>query len=661
MVSSGSPPTMLVVIRKRSWEDHVTHRSGLQYSYDDLDLVCCHGVSGDGPRLASEGSKQGRRERCASMPECCHRPRPDGLNNGSGHKLEFVTSVNVEDNGDHSEPGHVMSAGDFDSTVVPVFQAELVDGSDVAVDDDDLTRRLTESEPGGMPDAGVDSVGIQSHCDLGNGILQPKPNIICTADSGHEDEDDIEDGTDDNEHPNVVDDRVAIIVQSVSVDEGQRVSICPDNGFSLAFSVGEKTGRHSELLETMADHTDGQVGLPEPLVDTQTQSPHTEVEPREDLSTLDESNITDPGKRTGVIQPAAILDSSNKPEYNSDVISDVNVEILEASVADVMEGEAMGVDVESKALEWKAEDSVEGADGLNVQRKMYESGDKFTKNTSGGLGSKDSTCSEELTSAVTAQGQHSDGGSKLNTIHEMNQSEAEDDSVLLGRQGASDMGISTSPAARLPNMDTLSQPTCPEANEPLLERCHGNQAPVKQLGESPVLEAADGPKEQDRPGDTQAVIHGDTQAVTEVIEEVTHPGNHGNTHLGDKASDVKREARCGDDKGEDHVVKLRTRKSSREEQERSRLDSMVLLLMKLDQLDQEIDTALSASSSSSTSSMAITPTLRRHHLRPLSASQPISLSAPQPLSLSAPQPFSVSQSLSAAQSPSHGQTGEGKK
>ncbi|XP_029605320.1 rho GTPase-activating protein 7 isoform X2 [Salmo trutta] len=744
MVSCGSAPTMLVTIRKRSWEDHVTHRSGLQYSYDDLDLVCCHGVNGNGPRLASEGSKQGRRERCASMPECCHRPRPDGLNNGPGHTLEFVTSVNVEDNGNHSEPGHMMSAGDFDSTVVPVFQAVLVDGTDVAVDDDDdLTGRLTESEPGGMPDAGEDSVGSQSHCDLGNGILQPKSNIICTADSGRKDEDDIEDGTDENEHTNVVDDRVAIVVQSVSVDEGQRVSICPDNGFSLAFSVGERTGRHPELLERMADHTDGQVGLPEPLVDTQTQSPHTEVEPREDLSTLDESNITDPGKRTGATQPAAILNSSNKPECNSDVISDVNVEILEAPVADVMEGEAMEEDVESKALEWKAEDSVEDADGLNVQRKMYESRDKFdqilrgqravsvdgrqteqeqhdsmrtddgceiaqdqtvlrkedvdmvemegtrgeeralemgrektpedkasvesvnalcvtvqrsedldrrplagqqnlesskmdgiqkrttiedtdrpmiqvhsddltVENRSSGLGSKDSTCSEELTSAVTAQGQHSDGGSKLDTIHEINQSE-EYNSVLLGRQGASDMGIPTSPAARLPNMDTLSQPTCPkEANETLLERCHGNQAPVKQLCESPVLEAAAGQKEQDRPGDTQA--------ITEAIEEVAHPGNHGNTHLGDKASDVKREAKCGDDKGEDHVVKLRARKSSREEQERSRLDSMVLLLMKLDQLDQEIDTALSASSSSSSSSsMAITPTLRRHHRRSLSA------------------------------------------
>ncbi|CAB1327354.1 unnamed protein product, partial [Coregonus sp. 'balchen'] len=669
---------MLVSIRKKSWEDHVTHRSGLQYSYDDLDLVCCHGVSGDGPRLASGGSKQGRRERCASMPECCHRPRHDGLNDGQGHALEFVTSVNMEDNGDRFAPGHVMSAGDFDSTVFPVFQAELVDGSDGAVVDDDLTGRLTEFEPGRMPDAVEDSVSSQSHCDLGNGILQPKPNIICTADSGHEDEDDIEDGTDDNEHPDVVDDRVAIAVQSFSVDEGQRVSICPDNGVSLAFSVGEQTGRHPELLETTANHTDGQGGLPEPLEDTQTQSPHTELEPREDLSTLDESIIT------GAIQPAAILDTSKNPEGDSDVISDVHAEILEAPVADVMEGDVMEEDVKRKALDRKNEDSVEDADGLNVQRKDYESRDKFdqiprgqravsvdgsqteqdqhdsvrtddgcemaqdqtvlgkedvdmvemegtrgeeralemgrektpedkasvasvnascvtaqrseeldrrplagqqnferskidgiqewttvedtehpmiqvhsddltVKNTSGGL------VSEDLTSAVTTEGQHSDGGSKLDTIHEMNHFEAEDDSVLLGRQGDSDMGISTSPAARLPNMaadpkmDTLSQPTCPgEANEPVPERCHGNQAPVKQLGESPVVEAVDGQKEQDRPSDTQA--------TTEAIEEVVQPGNPGNTHLGDKASDVKREASRGDDKREDHVVKLRARK-----------------------------------------------------------------------------------------------------
>ncbi len=49
---------MPVAIRKRSWEDHVTPRTGLPYSYDDLDLVCCH--------------VRYQRGRCASMPECGH-------------------------------------------------------------------------------------------------------------------------------------------------------------------------------------------------------------------------------------------------------------------------------------------------------------------------------------------------------------------------------------------------------------------------------------------------------------------------------------------------------------------------------------------------------------------------------------------------------------
>ncbi|XP_038625170.1 rho GTPase-activating protein 7 isoform X1 [Tachyglossus aculeatus] len=70
-----------------------------------------------------------------------------------------------------------------------------------------------------------------------------------------------------------------------------------------------------------------------------------------------------------------------------------------------------------------------------------------------------------------------------------------------------------------------------------------------------------------------------------------------------------------------HVpVRLRKRKESgREDHHRSRLDSMVLLIMKLDQLDQDIESALSASSSSppgssppGTSPLS-TPTCPRRH------------------------------------------------
>ncbi|XP_040346042.1 rho GTPase-activating protein 7 isoform X1 [Herpailurus yagouaroundi] len=58
----------------------------------------------------------------------------------------------------------------------------------------------------------------------------------------------------------------------------------------------------------------------------------------------------------------------------------------------------------------------------------------------------------------------------------------------------------------------------------------------------------------------------------------------------------------------DNPVRLRKRKEIREDRDRARLDSMVLLIMKLDQLDQDIENALSTSSSPSG-----TPTnLRRH-------------------------------------------------
>ncbi|XP_025750513.1 rho GTPase-activating protein 7 isoform X6 [Manacus vitellinus] len=59
----------------------------------------------------------------------------------------------------------------------------------------------------------------------------------------------------------------------------------------------------------------------------------------------------------------------------------------------------------------------------------------------------------------------------------------------------------------------------------------------------------------------------------------------------------------------DSQVKLRKRKEIAEDRDRSRLDSMVLLIMKLDQLDQDIENALSASSSPSS-----TPIYKRRHI-----------------------------------------------
>ncbi|XP_015281805.1 PREDICTED: rho GTPase-activating protein 7 [Gekko japonicus] len=63
----------------------------------------------------------------------------------------------------------------------------------------------------------------------------------------------------------------------------------------------------------------------------------------------------------------------------------------------------------------------------------------------------------------------------------------------------------------------------------------------------------------------------------------------------------------------DSQVILRKRKEAREGRDQSRLDSMVLLILKLDQLDQDIENALSSGSSPSS-----TPTHPRRHIHILS-------------------------------------------
>uniref|UniRef100_A0A4W4G509 Uncharacterized protein n=1 Tax=Electrophorus electricus TaxID=8005 RepID=A0A4W4G509_ELEEL len=73
---------MPVALRKRSWEDHVTPHWGTRYSYDDLDLICWHGVVDGG------GPSTGPRERCASMPECRRRRPAVGSRTEAGDRAE---------------------------------------------------------------------------------------------------------------------------------------------------------------------------------------------------------------------------------------------------------------------------------------------------------------------------------------------------------------------------------------------------------------------------------------------------------------------------------------------------------------------------------------------------------------------------------------------
>lgn len=113
---------MLVAIRKRSWEEHVTHPPGLKYSYDDLDLVCSHGVDSDGVWIGPGALKQGRRTRCASVPEGCSLSTEDvgQIRFGAASLVDDVIesehrmvtehnekrSLDLQDSSHSSEPQH---------------------------------------------------------------------------------------------------------------------------------------------------------------------------------------------------------------------------------------------------------------------------------------------------------------------------------------------------------------------------------------------------------------------------------------------------------------------------------------------------------------------------------------------------------------------------
>uniref|UniRef100_A0A1A8J059 Deleted in liver cancer 1 n=1 Tax=Nothobranchius kuhntae TaxID=321403 RepID=A0A1A8J059_NOTKU len=117
-----------------------------------------------------------------------------------------------------------------------------------------------------------------------------------------------------------------------------------------------------------------------------------------------------------------------------------------------------------------------------------------------------------------------------------------------------------------------------------------NQTSDHYIHESPASEVADGHREHHRQGGP----------MVSAMEEVdgTSSSAVNDTHMSGSGFSGAHES--GDQK-EDSTVKVRMRK-----REHARLDSMVLLLMKLDQLDQEIENALSATSAPPTSIGAIT-------------------------------------------------------
>lgn len=254
---------MPVAIRKRSWEEHVTHSSGSQYSYDDLDLVCCrHVVAAEGPWVGAEAFKQGRRTRCASMPEG-RRQLPAGE-----PALTVEETASVSNDGIGSKEPRLMKG----NVKVPQdLEEESVCGPRDLLDVDVLRGA---SEEDGLRAANSGSVA----------------NIFCNAARGND--------------PSGCDS----ILKSphVAGEEPQCATILSNNGPPLSGSAADQPGDHPDDQEgTKEGHVAGHSGpvetsdrspnqfsaaAPQPQADLQ----HVEEEEEISASRVEDTHVTSP-------------------------------------------------------------------------------------------------------------------------------------------------------------------------------------------------------------------------------------------------------------------------------------------------------------------------------------------------------------------------------
>nr|XP_043885202.1 rho GTPase-activating protein 7 isoform X1 [Solea senegalensis] len=681
---------MPVAIRKRSWEEHVTHRSGLQYSYDDLDLVCCHGVDSKGPWMGGGASKQGRRTRCASLPEGCHQLPTElthevtasAVNDDSGIQ-QLKISLDLQDESVHELP---------------------------SVEDDDFSERATLYVP-----SQTTNIGISGEFPCSNNDMYSS-NLSCATVSKTLIERTIngegEVSTESSQSSNICNDDNVFKRPHIFHEEQQCISISSNNGFPLSGSAGVQPGKHPDHQETKESHTQGYSKPSEISEATLNWSSASELEPQTDLPDVEEERISTcdhacahvnlpfgvPHSSVDVMEGGDVMSPANKTAAGEPVMTLVvegkrnhGVSQSEDS-ADKLDGlndletlsENAGVKLHSKDIGGGEQDH-HGCTGVldqagaceisyqtsleqcnieiarmnvpegkesaqtgsrekpaQVRYRQISSSDICLKGkcssmtvssekANSGYSEKDSTekniakCADQYVGTTTSISQPTDDNnissvskeltfcedqtitqslesstSELDTILEVSCVEPGDTPVpdsprniyLNINQNPDAQHSHTNDKHAVSEQHTQNLPSCSvEVYDELPpEGIHGNQASGCYFGESLACEVADVQREHHRPGATVSRM--------DEIKEAVHAVTSIDAHLSSPVSDETKEP--GDLK-EDNVVKVRMRK-----REHARLDSMVLLLMKLDQLDQEIENALSA-----TSSMDSTPTLHR--------------------------------------------------
>ncbi|KAM5173674.1 rho GTPase-activating protein 7 isoform 1-T3 [Callospermophilus lateralis] len=124
---------MSAAIRKRSWEEHVAQRVAQPFSSDDCNRVCHHGLVADSLQASMEKDATlnvGRKEKCASLPDCCHGPE---LRDFPGRPMGHI-SKEVDENDSHESKDQFLSLEASTETLVHVSDEDT--DSDLYLVDD---------------------------------------------------------------------------------------------------------------------------------------------------------------------------------------------------------------------------------------------------------------------------------------------------------------------------------------------------------------------------------------------------------------------------------------------------------------------------------------------------------------------------------------------
>ncbi|AWP05603.1 Hypothetical protein SMAX5B_007281 [Scophthalmus maximus] len=510
---------MPVAIRKRSWEEHVTHPSGLQYSYDDLDLVCCHGVDSKGPWMGAGASKQGRRTRCASMPEGCHQlPTED-----RAQTLEVTASSGNDDTDIErlkQEENNEKVPLDLQEESVHVLN-ELVDV--------DISQRASESVH--LRTANMRNSG-EFHCDSNSDDMMEDGNVTSLA----------------NETASAK--SVVTLVVEGERDHGVSENWTADSADKLDTLYDSETLNENTGLEIHSrdfrgggrDHLDCP-GVME-------QALGCEISYQ---TSLEQHNIAMTGMNGPQGEESAQAESSVKTaqvRYEPITSSDI-----------CFKGQCCSMTVNSNV-------SSEQVDtGYSEDLKLSNitlCADQYVETTTSISGPTDimdvNSVSNELAICEDQTiAQLLENSSKLDTILEVSCIEP-DDSPVLDPQKNIYLNITPNPDVQQSHINdkhaateqhAQNLPSCSaEVNdESSPEGIHGNQASQRYFSESPASEVAYGQTEHNGPGATVSRM----EETDEAVRRVTYSDTHISTSVLDGTKEPA-------DLKQDNVVKVRMKK-----------------------------------------------------------------------------------------------------